>query len=84
MLIWHKVHEIAIYRILAAYYKTLLKRRPSWIEDTPKGLKKEYKTLLITRPNSATVWNRDMYNTFLESSEHIHMESGRFNPFWEF
>ena len=53
--------------------------RRSRIEDAPKGLKKEYKTLLIIRPNSATVWDRDMYNTFLESSEHFDMESGRYN-----
>ena len=66
------------------YYKTPWNRRRSWIEDAPKGLlKKEYKTLLIIRPNSATVWDRDMYNTVLEFSEHFDMESGRYNSFWE-
>ena len=40
----------------------------------PKGFKNKYKTPLIIRPNSATVWDKDMYDTFLESSEHFHME----------
>ena len=53
---------LQLYGQYSHYYKTLLNRRPSWIEDTAKVLRTNYKTLLFIRPNSATVWDRDMYN----------------------
>ena len=34
---------------------------------------------MIIRPDSAIVWDRDMYDTFFESSEHFSMGSGRYN-----
>jgi hypothetical protein len=83
-------HSLGLQNIKISFeYRILSIIRRSRIEDPLEKkthqkvfLTTNYKTLLIIRPNSATVWDRDMYNTCLKSSEHFNMESGRYNPFW--